>query len=321
VLGGVALRVHCHDPHVAAMIDGRLASLRGPGFALAEAGTPTIDVEIRGPGAPLDWPKAPLGPGRSIYDAPSGPIEYFDDADQLFVDYEDRVRMLCTPTDGRIEMAITGSDPGAPTVATHPLFNIALFECMKRRGRFALHAAAAARHGRGVLVPGTSGAGKSTLSVTLVRAGFDFLSDDTVFLSKIAEGIWVSAFPDEVDVTPNTVSLIPELGHLSSQPIRPGREKHAFRVEDVYGVNPVAGCRPVAFLSPRVEVGSSPELIALAPSSALFELTANIMLTDPVATQAHLDMLAELARTVPCYTFRTGGDLDEVAACISDLVG
>ena len=321
VLGGIPLRVHCEDAAVAAMVDGRLASLRGPGFDHIDPGQPGIDVEIRGPGATLDWPVAPSGPGRSVYDAPSGPIEYFEDTDQIFVDYEDRVRLLCTPTEGRIEMAITGSDPGAPTVATHPLLNIALFETMKRRGRFALHAAAASRDGRGVLVPGTSGAGKSTLSVTLVRAGFDFLSDDTVFLSSTDMGIWVSAFPDEVDVTANTVSLVPELGHLSGQPIRPGREKHAFRVEEVFGVTPVAGCRPVAILSPRVEVGSTPELVDLAPSSALLELTANLMLTEPVSTQAHLDILGALVRSLPCFTFRTGGDLDAVAACVTELVG
>jgi hypothetical protein len=321
VLAGVALWVRCDDAGVAGLLDGRLASLRAPGFEPADPGDAGIQVEVRGPGAPPDWPQEPSGPGRSIFDAPSGPIEYFEDADELFVDYEHRVRMRCAPGAGRIELAITGSDPGAPIVATHALFNIALFESMKRRGRFSLHAAATARHGRGVLVPGNSGAGKSTLSVTLVRAGFDFLSDDTVFLSRDDLGIWVSAFPDEVDVTATTVSLLPELAFLSDRPIRPGREKHAFRVEDVYGVTPVDGCRPVAFLSPRVEVGSPPELADLAPSRALLDLAANVMLTEPVATQAHLDILADLVRSVPCYTFRTGGDLDAVAACVTDLIG
>jgi len=69
-------------------------------------------------------------------------------------------------------------------LATHPLLTIALVETMKRFGRFPLHAAGLARQGKGVLVPGASGSGKSTTSVALVRAGFDFLSDDTVFLTS-----------------------------------------------------------------------------------------------------------------------------------------
>ena len=100
-------------------------------------------------------------------------------------------------------------------LATHPLLTIALVETMKRFERFPLHAAGLALHGKGVLVPGASGSGKSTTSVTLVRAGFDFLSDDTVFLTSSADGIWVAGFPDEVDVTDSTVARIPELGHLA----------------------------------------------------------------------------------------------------------
>jgi hypothetical protein len=320
VLAGVPLRVITHHPVVTALVEGRLASLGGSAFAEPDPGVAGVEVEIRGPAAPTDWPPAPAGPGRVIYDAPSGPIEYFEDTDQIYVDYEARVRLLCDPTVGRAQLAITGTDPGAPTVATHPLFNMALFECMKRRGRFAIHAASASRQGRGVLVPGTSGAGKSTLSLTLVRSGFDFLSDDTVFASADPSGFTVAAFPDEVDATPNTVALLPELAYLADRPIRPGREKHAFRVEDVYGITPVAACTPVAVLSPRLEVGAPPELAPLALPEALRELTLNLLLTEPASTQAHLDLLAGLVRSVPCYTLRTGGDFDEVAACVADLV-
>ena len=90
-----------------------------------------------------------------------------------------------------------------------------------------------------MLVPGTSGAGKSTLTVTLVRAGFDFLSDDTVFLTPDDDGIVVSGFPDEIDVTEGTIAMFPELHHLERVPLALGREKHGFRVDEVFGVAPL----------------------------------------------------------------------------------
>ena len=314
-LGGVSIEARCGSAAVAALVDSRLSPLRDAG-----SGDPEVVVDIRGPLDDRTWPAAPTGGGRPIYDAPGASIDYFDTTDQLFVDYEQRVRMLCTPARGLIEMAITGTDPGDPVLATHPMLTIALLETMKRMDRYPLHAAGVSLNGRGVLLPGASGSGKSTLSVALVRAGFDFLSDDTVFLAASAEGIWVWAFPDEIAVMDNTVTMIRELGHLTGSPMRPGRDKHGFRVEEVFGVAPVAGCRPVAVVAPQVVQGTGSELVPLAPAAALLELMPNILLTEPTSTQAHLDVLARLVEEVPCLTLRVGSDLAAAAACVAELI-
>jgi hypothetical protein len=282
--------------------------------------TPDMVVEIRGPGCDPGWPLQPEGKGRPVYDAPGAEIEYFDDSDQLFVDFEGSARMLCVLGEGLVEIAITGDGLGDRVLATHPLVTVALVETMKRFGRFPLHAAALALNGKGLLVPGASGSGKSTTSVTLLRAGFDFLSDDTVFLTRPADDLWVEGFPDEVDVTEHTVARIPELYHLADAPLLPGRDKHGFRIEDVFGVAPLPGCRPEFLIAPQVVPGPASELEPLAPSEAFMGLIPNVLMTDPSASQAHLDMLAELVESVPCLRFRVGSDLDGVAACVADLV-
>ncbi len=307
----------CTDQGVADLVDSRLRPLRTvPGVS----GPDDVVVEIRGPGAGKSWPPSPTGPGRPIYDAPSGQIEYFDESDELFVYYERRVRLLCSLDLGRIEMSITGSGAGDAILATHPLLTIALLETMKRFGRFPLHAGALSVDGRGILLPGSTGAGKSTLTVALIRAGFDFLSDDTVFLEGFVDGIVVSGFPDEIDVTENTVTMFSELADLAGQPLRPGRDKHGFRVEEIYGITPATRCRPAALVFPRVVPGSSPQLEMLKPSEALLELIPNVLLTQPEAVQSHLDMLARLVGTVPCYSFRLGVHLDAATACLAELV-
>jgi hypothetical protein len=315
-LGGLAVEVRCEDPSVAGLIDSRLRCLRTESSHSAD-----VVVEVRGPGCERSWPPAPAGGGRPIYDAPDAPIDYFDGSDQLFVDYEQRARLLCTPAEGLIQISINGAGLADQVLATHPLLTIAVVETMKRFDRFPLHAAGLALAGKGVLIPGASGAGKSTTSVTLVRAGFDFLSDDTVFLtSSPDDDLWVAGFPDEVDVTEHTVARIPELGHLAGTALLPGREKYSFRVEDVFGVTPLPGCRPSVLLAPQVVDGPASELEPLAPSEALMALLPNVLLTDPVASQAHLDMLARLVESVPCLRFRVGSDLDVAAACVIDLV-
>ena len=313
-IGGITIGLCCTDPSVAGLVESRLASLRQP-----TSGSADVTVEIRGPGADPGWLTEPDGTGRSVYDAPPA-LNYYDDSGELFIDYWGRARLRCSPAEGVIRLAITGTGEGDPILATHPLLTIALLETMKRFGRFPLHAAGLSLDGRGILVPGSSGAGKSTLSVTLARAGFNFLSDDTVFLTPSEEGIWVDGFPDEVDVTDATVSMVPELAYLAGQPLRPGRDKHGFRVEDVFGVPLVTGCRPVALIAPHVVEGTGPRLEPLAPSDAFLRLMPNVLLTDPAASQAHMDVLSLLARTVPSYSFSPGSDLHAAAACIRELV-
>jgi len=54
----------------------------------------------------------------------------------------------------------------------------------KSDGGMALHAAALSREGRAVILPGRSGAGKSTLSTWLTRRGFNYLTDELIFIPE-----------------------------------------------------------------------------------------------------------------------------------------
>jgi hypothetical protein len=51
------------------------------------------------------------------------------------------------------------------------------------RGGLLFHAAALARRGKGLILPGTIGAGKSTLAAWLLARGFDYLTDELVFVA------------------------------------------------------------------------------------------------------------------------------------------
>lgn len=316
-VAGLTIEARCEDPTVAAMVEARLSALRSdPAHRTAPA---DITIEITGPGSGTPRLSAPSGSGRPMYDGPDQAIDYFEQDDQLFADFAGHVVLQCEPAAGRIRIAVASSDPSDRVVAAHPLLTVALHETVKRFGRFPLHAAGLALGGRGVLVPGTSGAGKSTLTVTLVRAGFDFLSDDTVFLTP-EDGILVSGFPDEIDVGAGTIDMFTELNHLARTPLALGREKHGFRVEEVFGVSPRPSCRPAVVVFPRVEEGPSPHLEALSPTEALIELMPNVLVTEPASTQAHMDMLGDLVRTVPGYRFRPGPNVDAAAECIATLV-
>ena len=77
-----------------------------------------------------------------------------------------------------------------------------------------MHAAGFSKDGKVILIPGTSGAGKSTLAITLLRGGFGYLSDDMVFLQRRSDGLGVLSFPEDVDVSDQTINFFPELEFL-----------------------------------------------------------------------------------------------------------
>jgi hypothetical protein len=317
VLDGISIDVVADDGAIVAGIEDRIRPL-----IRASGGPAHLVFDIRGPGAKLDSLPVPNGTSRRVYDAASGGFDYFDDTDVLFVDHTDALRLRCRPQLGRVDVAIGAPAPGR-MLAINPLFTIPLLEVAKRRGLFGLHAACVARDGEGVLIAGPSGAGKSTLTVALVRAGFDFLSDDIVFLRR-EEGqqgqVRVIAFPDTVDITTDTIAMFSELRDIRDAPLPDGRSKRRVRVEERFGATAVASCSPRALVLVEFASDEKSALVAVPKNDALVSLAPNVLLTDERSSQAHFTSLATLAREVPCYALRSGRDVAATVHLVESLL-
>ena len=96
----------------------------------------------------------------------------------------------------RERSALVGISPQMlrfPYHTRYELIEFAVFSLAHRvQGLVSLHAACVGLGGRGVLMMGPSGAGKSTVALMCLLRGFDFLSEDAVFVapdSLLATGI------------------------------------------------------------------------------------------------------------------------------------
>jgi hypothetical protein len=194
-------------------------------------------------------------------------------------------------------------------------------ELLKRRGLYGLHAGGVCRDGRALLLPGTSGSGKSTLTLALARAGFGFLGDDTLFLApRPGEGVRILAFPDEFDLTEQTLAFFPELAALFGDAPRTGWRKRQVRAERAYGAPVVWECAPAVLVFPQVAGTPASELTPLSPGEALLELAPNVLLTEGRSSQGHLDVLAELVERSACYRLATGTDLEAAVELLGGLL-
>jgi hypothetical protein len=177
-----------------------------------------------------------------------------------------------------------------------------------------LHAAAAVRNGVTVILAAPMEHGKSTTVAGLVRAGYRYVTDETVAL--VPGSLEVHAYPKPLTLDRGSWHLFPE---LMAAPIGPA---------DASWFVPATRIRPDAQADiagpPRVVVlpayrhGADTRSSLVAPAQALLELAkATFRFADH--PRRNLDELAGLARRVPTYALEIG-DLDAATAEIDRLV-
>jgi hypothetical protein len=262
----------------------------------------------------------PLGRAKSFYQLESGEASYFEAEDQIYLCCDDRVRVLCNPGSGNAWFSVLEPEIDNLWLASHLLFTICLIEILKRRGLYSVHAGGFSVNGKCLLIPGTSGAGKSTLTVVSLRANFDYMSDDMVFLVDRPDGVRVLAFPEAVDVSDQTASFFPELGFLLSSPKRPGWRKSQIHPVQVYGAKVAVEARPAAIVIPRIAKAETSIVSRMDPDEALLEMVPNVLLTEANSCRAHLEALNELVTSTPCYRLEAGRDFDRLPVRFRELL-
>lgn len=274
-------------------------------FAALPAGGSPPDLLFEVQTDPLERPER----ARTVYEPPLGEVSYHDGRDLLYL-RQGRLSALCEPAAGRVRYCAVSPRGEDLWILSHPLLSVPMMELLKRRGLFGVHAAGADLGGKALVLAGTSGSGKSTLSVALARAGFGFLGDDTLFL----RGDRVLAFPDEIDLTAESIAFFPGIV-LAPSPT--GWRKRQLPAEPARIVWESA---PAVLVFPRVAGRPRSELLPIDAGEALLELAPNVLLTEPASSQAHLDALAGLARASRCYRLETGTDLDEAVELLRELM-
>lgn len=261
----------------------------------------------------------PLAPGRPVLECGLNRVTYSEKAERLYVEVPEHGRAICDSPARQVRTFYT-EGLADPWLLTHSFFTIPLAELLKRQGLFMVHAAGLALQGKGLLLAGQSGAGKTTLALALLRAGFDFLGDDTVFLSHDQRGLLAQAFPDETDVMPQTFEFFPELRRhmISSEPR--GHLKRSLCATTIYQVKPCWKCVPEVVVFPHPAKTAQSHLVPVPKEEALGQLACNVLRTDPGSAQAHFDRLAALVERCRCYRLNTGQDFDRQPGLLRALL-
>jgi hypothetical protein len=178
-----------------------------------------------------------------------------------------------------------------------------------------LHAAAAARDGRVVLLPAQREAGKSTTVSALLMAGFSYLSDELGAIDPIT----AQAFPFEKRITLDQASLAFFPGLEERLQDRSGLSSmlsdRYVRPEDLGAA--VGGAGPVAWIVfIGADRGGPPRLEKMSAASAVADLARNAFNLHVYGGDGAL-LLSKLARSADVYVLE-GGSPHERAALLAD---
>jgi HprK-related kinase A len=179
-----------------------------------------------------------------------------------------------------------------------------------------LHAAAAERDGRVVLLAGPEGSGKSTLVAALVRSGLRYVTDETVAVEL--PGVTIAPYPKPIALDRGSLESLGDLSAAVPSTLATGLEQ---RLVPAQAIRPdaVASAGGVASLLvlPAYRPGrpTSAQSISRADAAiVLAEQAFNFRALGPGRVEA----IAELVRSCKCYRLDVG-DLDAASRIVLEL--
>lgn len=228
------------------------------------------------------------------------------------------------PGEGRVYLA-SGLTERVRRGLLYDVFLLGLLHQLRWRGFVALHAAAVARLGTGVLFPAPGHSGKSTLALSLLHGGWGYLSDDLVLLSETPDGIAARGLFRHFRFDAGLGDAFPDLASHAEPPGVLSDKLH-LDVDAAFPGRYVARCRPGLLLFPGIGDRAGSVAEPLSPAQALRRVLSqtNLLTREAVLAEAHLRVCTRLAAQAPAYRLVLGRDLlgapDRVAALLDGLL-
>jgi hypothetical protein len=312
-LDGVRVRVRTSGDGLAHVVDRLLGAYRTSVTDNAELHI-ELDKRAQAPAMPREQPRFRFPP-MSAFTRPDGKWLLVDDIGVLEVD----------PLAGNVNgWASQHADLRALSrFAGLPVW-VALLECLRGRGRYAVHAAALIdRQGKSIVLAGRKGAGKSTATLALLEAGYTVITDDTLFID-LGHAEPLIGYRKRFHLRRDLCARRPHLATFIREPAEFEPADKAWL--DVASSHP--GCvrdrgpRPHRVLFPEITSAARSRLVPLTPRQAMVELLAHsaFAVTHAAFAADHLSALAWLVAGASAARLVCGRDLYERPSGYRDLM-
>jgi hypothetical protein len=192
------------------------------------------------------------------------------------------------------------------------LFGFAMIEALKYKGLYFLHGACVG-NGKAYLFLGESCAGKTSAAFNLVRQGFQFVADDSLFLSERNGEIVASPYYTKFHVDRILVNRCPEIsGAKKMKESKRGFTRMQVDMLKTYPHLFVPSLTPERIIFPRITCSGQSSFSTLSQMEVYRRLLLQtILAVDPEISRNQLQALGRLAKQARGFELLTAKDVFE----------
>lgn len=226
--------------------------------------------------------------------------------------------------DGGDGLALLDPSFRSKPIASRTSFLLSSVILLMHQGNlYELHAAGLVKDGLGVLLVAGPECGKSTTTVSLIRQGWRYLSDDLVCLQPSSDGVRALALRKALYVDPVLAYHYPELTPYFVQQAGVMEGKCQLNIESAYPGRHTHTCLPRVLLFLSIIPKEQTELVPMGRTKALARLIGcnrSIILDDRDTASRRIETLKRLVQQADCYELQMGLDLYHDPARIADFI-
>jgi len=247
-----------------------------------------------------------------------GDIEDFS-TDQYQIAYLIHSKMICAVDHThKIGIVIAKDSKRIPAFTTaSPLKEIFNWIMLKNQCSL-IHAAAVGNQNGALLLTGKSGAGKSITAIRCLFNGFDFFGDDIVGISNKNQPLVHSIFAT-AKIFQKDCQAITGLGKYSNfSSDSPNNKEVFFLGEDFKGQLPIQA--PIKAILHLVQSNDKAVISPTSVAKVLNIVGSTSYTMFPYSHQKHTIQLISLFKSVACYQFELGNQVNQVAPVLEQFL-
>lgn len=200
------------------------------------------------------------------------------------------------------------------------LLGSSMVEVLKYYGLYYLHAAAIYVNKVAYLVSGDGGCGKTTIALSLIREGFHYVSDDSLFLKDSNGEIIVSPMYKHFHIDQALADHFPEISQGKTLTIPEGT-KTPIDVSSFFPGSFIPFLRPDAIIFPRM-TSNGISMLNQLPQTESYKrlLKQTVLAVDNDVSRDQLKILEKLVKQTRGFELLSGRDIYEDPKILISLI-
>lgn len=207
---------------------------------------------------------------------------------------------------------------------THTFFTFALFEILRHHGVYFIHSAGLiSPEGTCYLFPAEGGQGKSTLSLYLIRQGYQYLSDDVIFLEGDSKDLRVLGFRKLSHLSEELLPRFAELKALRNARNLDGKGKKIVDLDLVYPgkrVEQMSGKFIIIFPKRVSESASRLKALSALEGFHLLVSQSPFAFINPCLAHRHFQIIRDLLSRSRVWSMESSSDWIERPELLNELL-